>query len=124
MCGLVGMISRKANGFLYKDKAIFEQLLFNNTVRGVDSTGIFGVNKYGNLIAHKTAQAAPTALRTSTFNEFIGKIFSDFRIVVGHNRASTRGATTDENAHPFIEDNICLVHNGTLHSHKQLADVS
>lgn len=122
MCGLVGMISRRDNGFLYKDKAIFEQLLFNNTVRGFDSTGVFGINKYGNLISHKTAQAAPTALRTTTFNEFIGKIFSDYRIVVGHNRASTRGATTDENAHPFIEDNICLVHNGTLHSHKQLAD--
>jgi hypothetical protein len=122
MCGLVGMISRKDNGFLYKDKTIFEQLLFNNTVRGVDSTGVFGVNKYGNLISHKTAQAAPTALRTTTFNEFLGKIFSEYRIVVGHNRASTRGATTDENAHPFIEDNICLVHNGTLHSHKQLAD--
>jgi hypothetical protein len=116
------MISRKEFGFAYKDKTIFEQLLFTNTVRGVDSTGIFGINKYGNLIAHKTANAAPTALKTATFADFFSKIFNDYRIVIGHNRASTRGATTDENAHPFIEGDICLVHNGTLHSHKHLAD--
>lgn len=122
MCGLIGMISRSNFGFQYKDKAIFEQLLFVNTVRGQDSTGIFGINKYGNVIAHKTAQAAPSAIKTQTFKEFFTKIYSEYRIVIGHNRASTRGATTDENAHPFIEDNICLVHNGTLNTHKQLAD--
>jgi len=122
MCGLIGMISRKDFGFGFKDKAIFEQLLFSDTLRGVDSTGIFGVNKYGNLLAHKTAAPASNALRTATFQEFLGKIYTDYKIVMGHNRAATRGATTDENAHPFVEDNICLIHNGTLTSHKQLAD--
>lgn len=122
MCGLVGMISRATFGFQFKEKGIFEQLLFTNTLRGQDSTGIFGVNKYGNVIAHKTAQAAPSALKTQTFKDFFTKMYADYRIVIGHNRASTRGATTDENAHPFIEENICLVHNGTLHTHKQLAD--
>jgi len=122
MCGLIGMISRKDFGFGFKDKSIFEQLLFSDTLRGIDSTGIFGVNKYGNLLAHKTAAPASNALRTATFQEFLGKIYTDYKIVMGHNRAATRGATTDENAHPFVEDNICLIHNGTLTSHKQLSD--
>jgi Glutamine amidotransferase domain len=122
MCGLVGMISRKDFGFAFKDKAVFEQLIFADTVRGVDSTGIFGVNKFGNLVAHKTAQAAPSALKTQTFKDFLNKMYLDYRIVIGHNRASTRGATVDENAHPFVEGDICLVHNGTLTTHKQLAD--
>jgi len=32
------------------------------------------------------------------------------------------GATVSENAHPFIEGNICLVHNGTLQNHYKLAN--
>ena len=122
MCGLVGMIARKPLGFGFKDKNIFEQLLFTDTIRGVDSTGIFGVNAHGNVIAHKTATAAPAALQTTTFKEFINSIYMSQKMVFGHNRASTRGATVDENAHPFVEGNICLMHNGTLHTHKELAN--
>jgi predicted glutamine amidotransferase len=122
MCGLVAMIARQSSGFSYKDEAIFEQLLFSDTLRGSDSTGIFGINKYGNLSMHKTAQQAPNALATDTFKQFVKGVFNKWHVVVGHNRAATRGAKTDQNAHPFIEDHICLVHNGTLTSHKHMAD--
>lgn len=89
---------------------------------GMDSTGIYGINKYGNLKMVKAAKAVAEFIGTKTFQDFKGEIISKFRIVVGHNRAATKGATTDENAHPFIEDHICLVHNGTLNTHKHLAN--
>lgn len=107
----------------YKCKAMFEQMLFAGTLRGDDSTGIFGVNKYGNLKMVKSATPGHDFIKTKTFQDFSDKMFSTYNVVVGHNRAATRGAKTDVNAHPFIEEHVCLVHNGTLHAHKHLADV-
>lgn len=97
-------------------------MLYADALRGMDSTGIYGINKFGNLKMVKAAKAAAEFIETKTFKEFKTDISANLRIVVGHNRAATKGATTDENAHPFIEDHICLVHNGTLTSHKHLAD--
>jgi hypothetical protein len=39
---------------------------------------------------------------------------SHFEFMVGHNRAATAGAVTTENAHPFQEGPITMVHNGSL----------
>lgn len=122
MCGIVGMISKGKFGFAFSDKQIFTQLLYANALRGFDSTGVFSINRYGNLIAHKAAQKAQLFIDTKTYNEFLNNVYSNARIVVGHNRAATKGEKTDTNAHPFIEDNICLVHNGTLYNHKKLAN--
>lgn len=44
--------------------------------------------------------------------------------MVGHNRASTKGENTKENTHPFQEDHITLVHNGTVHNHKVMKDTA
>lgn len=109
-------------GLLYKDGQLFEQMLYADALRGKDSTGIFGVNKYGNLDMLKSARPASDFISTKSFEDFQNKIFSTYKILVGHNRAATKGATTDENAHPFIEDHICLVHNGTLTNHKEIGD--
>jgi len=122
MCGLVAIISKTKYGFTFKDSQLFEQMLYADAVRGEDSTGVFGVNKYGNLKMIKSAKTSADFIRTKAFSDFSKGIFGDYRVVVGHNRASTKGTIIDENAHPFIEDHICLVHNGTLNSHKELAD--
>jgi hypothetical protein len=34
------------------------------------------------------------------------------------------GNVVSENAHPFVEGNICLVHNGTLQNHHKLAETT
>jgi len=124
MCGLIAMITKTPGGFHYKAGETFSQLLYAGALRGMDSTGVFGINKYGNLKLHKAATPSAEFMRTKTFENFDKDIFQSMRVVVGHNRASTRGATTDENAHPFLEGHTCLVHNGTLHSHKHMADVA
>lgn len=122
MCGIVGMISKQTSGFSWKDKQMFSNMLYADAIRGFDSTGVFSVNKYGNLKMIKAAQRADAFIQTKKYKDFEDDIFTDARIVVGHNRASTRGATNDQNAHPFIEKEICLIHNGTLTAHKHLAD--
>ena len=124
MCGLVCMISKAKTGFAYKQSEVFSQMLYADALRGWDSTGVFGINEYGNLKLHKAATKASVFMTTKAYENFDREIFQDFRIVVGHNRAATRGATTDDNAHPFLEGNTCLVHNGTLHNHKHLKDVT
>ena len=122
MCGIVAMISKRSVGFSYKDKAIFHQMLYADALRGMDSTGIFGVNAAGNLKMMKAALPASLFQMDKDYSKFLDTIFTEQRIMVGHNRSATKGSTTDENAHPFIVGNTCLVHNGTLFSHKHLGD--
>lgn len=123
MCGLVAVISKqKTFGFGFKDKTIFLQMLISDMFRGMDSTGCFGVNKFGNLKMVKDASASPFFINKKEATAFLDKFISDYHICIGHNRKTTMGATNPQNAHPFIEGNICLVHNGTLQNHYQLAN--
>jgi hypothetical protein len=116
------MICKNKAGFTLRDKQMFTQLLYANGLRGFDSTGVFSVNKEGNLKMIKAAQRVDDFIQTKTYENFEEDIFRSSHIVIGHNRASTRGATNDQNAHPFIEKDTCLIHNGTLYAHKHLGD--
>jgi hypothetical protein len=122
MCGLVAIISKNNSGFFQTQKTMFFQMLVADMFRGLDSTGVYSVNNYGNLKWIKDASSAPFFLQKKDATEFFSDFLTSARIVVGHNRKATMGKVVVENAHPFVEGNICLVHNGTLHSHKQLAD--
>lgn len=122
MCGIVGMITSNTYGFQHTSKKIFNQLLWADTLRGDDGTGVFGVNKYGNVDYLKNQGSAAVIQQTKDYEEFDDNIFSDFHMVVGHNRSATRGMANDENTHPFIEGNTILVHNGTLTNHASLTD--
>ncbi len=116
------MVTSNTYGFNASNRKLFEQLLWANTLRGSDSTGIFGVTKVGNVEYMKVVGDPTNILKHEDYKEFHEKIYDSFHMVVGHNRKSTRGATTDENAHPFVEENSILVHNGTLTNHASLTD--
>jgi len=123
MCGLVCIISKQpTTGFLYKDKTIFLQMLISDMFRGMDSTGSFAVNKHGNLKMIKDASPAPYFINKKEANTYFNDFIQDYHIVVGHNRKATMGGIDSTTAHPFIEGNICLVHNGTLQNHYKLAN--
>lgn len=120
MCGIVGLISKKNFGFDYTAKELFTDELRMNSIRGVDSTGAFGINKDGKLDVIKGDTNAWQFVTCKNYQEFEAKISQQYHIVIGHNRAATKGTITAANAHPFKEDNICLVHNGTIYNQEAL----
>jgi len=122
MCGIVGLISKHQSGFHYGHMDLFEQMLIADSVRGKDSTGAFCVSKLNGVKAIKHKGHPYDTFQTNAWSKFKQEAFQIGRIVIGHNRAATRGEVSNANAHPFVKDHIILVHNGTLLHHKGLAD--
>ena len=122
MCGIVGMCSAHTNGFSSKEADVFTTMLFLDQLRGMDSTGVFGVDKHSNVGIAKAAVNGTDFISTSEYKDWRQKLIYSGLFAVGHNRAATRGEVNDKNAHPFwVDDKIVLVQNGTYKgSHKHL----
>lgn len=117
MCGLVGVISKNNSGFFKDQCDMFSELLFVDTLRGDDATGVFMVDRDGDLEMIKEATYAPYFMRSQEFGTIMRNSFSRGKVMIGHNRKATKGEVNDENAHPFVvDDKIVLVHNGTLYN--------
>lgn len=113
MCGLVGMA-----GFLDHDlKNAMKDLLFLDSLRGRDSTGLTAVNREREVLTRKFTVPGyefieyPVVDKAMTYGD---------QLWLGHNRFRTFGAINKANAHPFEvlddEGNVLLVgaHNGSL----------
>lgn len=124
MCGIVGFISSEGFVKSLEREKWFSQALFTNTLRGGDSTGMFFVdNKSGKVGTFKKALHAPDFLDLGKVNTIINKS-QNYSIIIGHNRAATKGSITSKNAHPFKHDGITCVHNGTIYNHRSLKGCS
>ena len=122
MCGLVTLISKRANNFQGKDLKLFQELLVADTIRGQDATGMFFVSLDGNAYSLKNNVNGYTFSNTPEYKQFLENCFFNGVILSGHNRSKTLGDNTDKNAHPFIANHIICSHNGTLYQHKTLAN--
>lgn len=119
MCGIVGVISTLSNnkGKTY-DMSVcnaFDDMLWADQLRGVDGTGVMQLDRAGSFNMLKTAgdYSEFKALRGSSQ---IMNFVDTSPFTIGHNRSATKGhKDSDANAHPFVEGDISLVHNGTLH---------
>lgn len=113
MCGIVGVI-----GDLGKDERnVLNQLIYADTFRGYDSTGLI------NIQFNKTQRTFKRAVDGPTFIEF--KKTQDYMYGLGaiaHNRWATKGKINIANAHPFTHGEFTGVHNGTLRSQYMLPD--
>lgn len=115
MCGLVSIITKKNNGFSKDQVDAFDNLLFIDALRGMDSTGVIAVDRAGNMDLAKEATPSFYFRQDEEYKKLLHTSFSRGRALVGHNRAATKGQVTDANAHPFVvDDRITLCHNGTL----------
>lgn len=123
MCGIVGLVAKRSFGFYARDENIFNQLLFADSLRGDDSTGVFGVRKSGNVDICKEASFVTNFQNEKEYDDFMTQMNKNHLVVVGHNRKATKGNINDASAHPFYEGDVTLVHNGTLTDHKKLKDV-
>lgn len=123
MCGIAGLISYKSRGVGNFEFKLFENLLYADALRGSHGTGLFAVDYRGSSTWVKVG-GPPTQLFGTKPYENAEKFVSshDVRFLVGHNRYATKGKHTTDNAHPFRDEHIILVHNGTLENYKHLPD--
>lgn len=114
MCGIVGIINKYGHGFTNVQCSMAHSLIMADAVRGMDSTGLFQVSKDFDLRWIKEASNAGVLATNPEYEEFMKQLYRDGLMVIGHNRKATRGKISDDNAHPFIEGNTILVHNGFI----------
>jgi len=120
MCGICGIIARKGMGLSHKHLELFEQMLVINTIRGKDATGAMTGFRNKEARVVKIGTNPFNLFRTDAWTKFKSDAINRGRFVIGHNRAKTIGEASSENAHPFVENHIILVHNGTLMNHTKL----
>lgn len=110
MCGIVGYISTKEKAYK-DDKAHFMRFaLALDTLRGRDSTGVMTISKKFDIDLIRTTMPGDRFVHSPKYKNSWVPGWAK----VGHNRAATRGAVNLQNAHPFVDGPIVLVHNGTL----------
>ena len=111
MCGLVGI----AGDFKKEHLDAFNELLVVNQFRGGHSTGVASV-PFGGQRNHDIAMIKKVG---GPHNLFDSKRYDNVvnigkKVLIGHGRHSTVGATNEANAHPFQFRNVVGAHNGTL----------
>jgi len=123
MCGIWAMLQYRSHGFDVAARDAITPMMLLTSMRGAHSTGMGGVKlqKEKDAVIDKLAIVKKVG---SPFNlmleneakKFLDLAFRDFHAVIGHGRYATKGNITAENAHPFLEDNIMLVHNGGIYN--------
>ncbi len=112
MCGIVGYVGdRNAYDILIKG-------LHRLEYRGYDSAGVALVSPSGNLNVYKSRG------KVSNLEHYCKDKDTSGGTGIAHTRWATHGEPSDRNAHPhFSEDEeIALVHNGTIENYKVLKD--
>jgi predicted glutamine amidotransferase len=114
VCGLVGMMG----DFTFRHRAVMKTMMFFNTLRGRDSTGL--------CVFKRVKREIDTRKLTIPGYEFVqmpwmdNMLCLDAGVWMAHGRARTVGEVTRLNAHPFevIDDEGYIshigAHNGTL----------
>lgn len=115
MCGIIGAINHSGKHRNGMEK-VMRDLLWADTLRGMDATGLFVVQKDLTTDWGKEVTDGWTYIAK---NDQLRKMLKDAEthpVMIGHNRAATFGDAGDvEFAHPIIvPKKLALVHNGTL----------
>lgn len=116
MCGIVAVLN--SNTYARNTDDFMRDALIASQVRGVDSSGIFQVDRKEALFMYKTPQNASTFVANRTAEGILFDV-PNCPLTVGHVRAATTGAVATNTSHPFkaFRDDgsyIIGVHNGTL----------
>lgn len=120
MCGIVGSINFK-RAYRHSMEATLRQLIWADTLRGADATGIYCLDKNKKVDWVKQCVDGWTFASNNTHARKVLAQAEEHIFIMGHNRAATQGAHDNADfAHPvIIEKKLGLVHNGTLTSWPQ-----
>jgi glucosamine 6-phosphate synthetase-like amidotransferase/phosphosugar isomerase protein len=122
MCGLVGIYS---SNMLAKHKDVLSAMLYLDTWRGRDSTGVAAIRHNADTVVLKSTVPGYEFVEGPKLDQHLK--LNDF-CWIGHNRFGTMGKNIKTNAHPFTIDDdqgACLLvgaHNGTLKNKHVLLD--
>jgi hypothetical protein len=83
-------------------------------LRGKHGTGIIKIDDKGACDWRKLEGNPFELFNSEGTAKWYDNIQKDFRFYVGHNRHATAGSRETKNAHPFTQEHITMVHNGTL----------
>lgn len=127
MCGIVGIKTADKLGFYAQDRDMIKGMLVVNSLRGAHSTGLAGVcsrreNEKEDVGLIKAINSPYYLFDWPKADEFFRRVMSSYDVLIGHGRYATRGAINADNAHPFEEGHITLVHNGGITNFYQLKD--
>lgn len=120
MCGLVGIYSSNMER---KHEDALSALLYLDTWRGRDSTGVAAIRKNADTEVLKATIPGYEFVEGPKLGQHLH--LTDF-CWIGHNRYGTIGKNIKTNSHPFMvddEDGCCILvgaHNGTLKSKYRL----
>lgn len=118
MCGIVGIISGAGVVDYTKRRDWMISALTAGAVRGHHATGVYAVPRRTRKdeYIYTFKKAVPGgAFVMDDVTESVLWTMDEYSFVVGHNRLATQGGLGDAQAHPFMQDNVVLVHNGTIH---------
>lgn len=120
MCGILGVVSGEQQWNGLQDTCKFlRQGATTGVLRGIDSTGMFQVDKRNVVDVHKLPISGNQFVETRRATSMINKADSS-RITIMHHRAATRGSVNYENTHPFTHADekrmLVGVHNGSLNN--------
>lgn len=110
MCGIVGILGTSSvSERLLKSLKLLEY-------RGYDSAGI-AVSQEGDTVALTKVAGCIDNLKNQLLATPINGNFG-----IGHTRWATHGKPEQRNAHPFVKNNVALVHNGIIENHDAIKE--
>ncbi len=114
MCGIIGIIDEFALKKTMEGLKLLEY-------RGYDSTGIAATaDSEAKHFIIKKGVGGPSEIFSSEGFESLKNLGS--YIAIGHTRWATHGGVSEENAHPFLQGSVLLVHNGVTSNYLNLKD--